>query len=198
MRKSSLKVLFMVLIKLYTRRENLETLKVVSIDGTLLPSYRFQDTTGYSGKHRLRGVKLSSVVDAKGVPIAFVFDTGNIHDITLAFDTIDELPMEIHLLSAKALVADMGYDSFLFRLYLKDLGIAPNIKKRPKTHIKQFFNDHFPSDPLIAKKRFVVERFHAWMKSNRRLRIRYDYTLLSFKAFVYLSAIVLCVRQIIA
>jgi hypothetical protein len=54
--------------------------------------------------------------------------------------------------------------------------------------VKLFFEDHYPFDEPLAKKRFVVERFHAWMKSNRRLRIRYDYTLLSFKAFVYLSA----------
>jgi hypothetical protein len=38
----------------------------------------------------------------------------------------------------------------------------------------------------------------AWMKSNRRLRLRYDYSLVSFQAFVSLAAIVLCVRHILA
>src|SRR5919106_1222344 len=184
MRNESLKVIFLVLCKLHTRREHLQTLKVVSIDGTVIPSYEFHDTTGYSGKQRRIGVKVSTAVDAKGVPLSFVFASGNIHDITLAQETIIGLPMELYLLTDRVLLADRGYDSFPFRLFCKDHGIEPNITKRAKTFVKLFFEDHYPFDAELAKKRFVVERFHAWMKSNRRLRIRYDYSLLSFKARV--------------
>jgi hypothetical protein len=66
--------------KLHTRREHLETLKVVSIDGTVIPSYEFQETIGYSGKHRRIGVKISSVVDALGVPLSLVFAAGRTND----------------------------------------------------------------------------------------------------------------------
>jgi transposase len=37
MRKSSLHVLFLLLCKLYLRQEHLQTLKVVSLDGTVIP-----------------------------------------------------------------------------------------------------------------------------------------------------------------
>jgi transposase len=198
MRGDALQVLFLVLCKIYTRQERLQTLTVMSLDGTVIPSYEFADTTGYSGKYRCTGVKVSSLVDCRGVPMALVFAPGNIHDLPLAFNTIDALPTEIHLLETKALLADRAYDSFPFRLYLKDLGIAPNIVKRAKTGVKPFSRDHYEFDEGLAKKRFVVERPHAWLKSNRRLRLRYDYTFLSFQAFVFLAAIVLCVRHILA
>jgi transposase len=198
MQADALQVLFLVLCKVYTRQEHLQTLRVLSLDGTLIPSYEFLDTTGYSGKHRRTGVKVSALVDRCGVPLAFAFASGNVHDLPLAFDTLDEMPTELHLLSQKVLLADRAYDSFPFRLVLKEHGIEPHITKRTKTGIKPFFQDHYPFDELLAKKRFVVERSHAWLKSNRRLRLRYDYSLVSFQAFVFLAAIVLCVRHILA
>jgi transposase len=198
MRNESLKVIFLVLSKLYIRHERLQSLKRLSLDGTFIPSYEFADTTAYAGKYRKTGVKLSTLVDANGIPLSFAFATGSTHDLNLAIETMVQMPTEGYLVQRRVLLADMAYDSFLFRLFLKDHGTEPYITRRRKTLVKLFFEDHYPSDPQLAKKRFVVERFHAWMKSNRRLRIRYDYSLLSFKAFVYLSAIVLCVRQVVA
>jgi transposase len=198
MRNESLKVFFLVLSKLYVRHENLKSLKRMSLDGTFIPSYEFEDTTAYSGKYRNTGVKISTLVDSKGILLSFVFDTGNIHDLDLAIETMVQMPTEGYLLQRRVLLADKAYDSFPLRMFLKDHGTEPHIKRRRKTFVKLFFEDHYPYDPQLAKKRFVVERFHAWMKGNRRVRMRYDYTLLSFQAFVYLSAIVLCIRQIVA
>jgi transposase len=198
MRNESLKVIFLVLSKLYIRHERLQSLKRMSLDGTFIPSFEFADTTAYAGKYRKTSVKLSTLVDANEIPLSFAFTTGSTHDLNLAIETMVQMPTEGYLVQRRVLLADMAYDSFTFRLFLKDHGTEPYITRRRKTFIKLFFEDHYPSDPHLAKKRFVVERFHAWMKSNRRLRIRYDYSLLSFKAFVYLSVIVLCVRQIVA
>src|ERR671917_142499 len=53
---------------------------VFIIDGTLIPSHEFKERTGYSGKHRLVGVKLSVVVDQRGTPLAVSLAPGNVHD----------------------------------------------------------------------------------------------------------------------
>ena|SRR5919202_288224 len=129
---------------------------------------------------------------------AFQFAKGSVNDLKLAENTLRALPLRFTLLPRTILLADRGYDSFPFRRFLRKRGIDPNIQRRKTTREKPRFLNHFRFDPPLGKKRFVVERFHAWMKSNRRLRMRYDYSMRSFAAFVYLSAIVLCVRQLVA
>jgi transposase len=58
-------------------QEKAMRLKRFSIDGTLLPSFEFKETTGYSGKHRRVGVKASFVVDATGLPVSAVIASGH-------------------------------------------------------------------------------------------------------------------------
>ena len=43
---------------------------LVSLDGILIPSKKFPEQTGYSGKHRAVGTKLSLLVDRAGTPVA--------------------------------------------------------------------------------------------------------------------------------
>lgn len=198
MGRHSIKPLFILLCKLYARGQNFANLKYISLDGTLIPSYSFKDTTGYSGKHHRTGVKISNLVDRQGVPFAFQFARGNVNDVKLAEATMRSFPLRVSALTYPILLADRGYDSFPFRKFLRERGIDPNIQRRVITKEREGFAHCYRFDEPLGRKRFVVERFHAWMKSNRRLRMRYDYSLLSFKAFVYLSAIVICVRQLVA
>lgn len=51
-----------------------------SLDGTLIPSQEFLEQTGYSGKHRAVGAKLSLLVDRAGIPLAVSVAPGNFHD----------------------------------------------------------------------------------------------------------------------
>lgn len=53
---------------------------LVSLDGTLVPSQEFIQQTGYSGKHRVAGTKLSLLVDRAGTPLAVSVAPGNYHD----------------------------------------------------------------------------------------------------------------------
>ena len=68
--------------------EKANRLKRFSIDGTLLPSFEFKEKTGYSGKHRRVGVKASFVVDATGLPLSAVLASGNVHDVSLAEESV--------------------------------------------------------------------------------------------------------------
>lgn len=55
-------------------------LSIASIDGSLIQSYNFLDTTGYSGKYCKTGTKISTLVDFPGIPLNVVFAPGEKHD----------------------------------------------------------------------------------------------------------------------
>jgi transposase len=164
-------------------------LKRFSIDGTLLPSFEFQEKTGYSGKHRRVGVKASLVVDATGLPLSAVLARGNAHDLSLAEESVSRLRGYDYFRSS--LLADKGYDSKKFRRFAFYQGIKPNIPKRSYTKEQNHpYKFHlYRYDTEEAKHRFIVERTNAWFKSFRRLRNRFDYHIASFEAFLYLACI---------
>jgi len=81
----------------------------------LLQSFEFQERTGYSGKHRRVGVKASLVVDATGLPLSAVLARGNVHDLSLAEESVSRLRGYDYFRSS--LLADKGYDSKTFRRF---------------------------------------------------------------------------------
>jgi len=58
-------------------------------------------------------------------------------------------------------------------------------KKGPKFKFKQ---DKY-------KVRFMVERCFAWLENFRRIRLRREYKITMFKAFVYLALIIILIRN---
>jgi hypothetical protein len=173
-------------------------LQTMSIDGSLIESFEFAEKTGYSGKHHQTGVKVSVIVEGTGIPLAMVAATGNLVDITLANRTVDCIRIPQAFLRGSLLNGDKGYDCLDFRIHASDFGLLPNIPKRECTkgdNDKTFL--YYLYDKLQGKKRFVVERTNAWVKSFKRLRFRFDYKASSFEAFLYLAIIVICVRRLL-
>jgi len=104
-------------------------LKTSSIDGTLVPSFAFKDTTSYSGKHHRTGTKVSLVVEESGIPLSKLTDIGSAHDSPLAIPTIQKIPARILKLIG-LMLGDKGYDDAKIRNYLKTLEIKSNIPQR--------------------------------------------------------------------
>src|SRR5215216_275219 len=180
---------------------------LVSLDGTLIPSQEFAEQTGYSGKHRTVGTKLSRLVDRAGTPLALSVAPGNYHDgplgvLTLA-NVFKPLPILRDILpdlaktSEPTLLADKGYDSLRFRQFVQDYGFRPLIPTRRCIPVEQATGELYAEDASLQRKRYVVERTLGWLKSFRRLRYRVDRTATSFQAFVYLAVLVLCMRRLI-
>lgn len=186
------------LLKVLVRSAKLVT-KTVSIDGTLIPSFAFADTTSYSGKHHKVGTKVSLVVDENGLPLASEAARGSTHDIALAPKTVREIPLQVRS-QIKMMLADKGYDSASFRLLLLANGIKSDI---PQRELPIVWRQKILDPPKLRGqksnvKRFVIERTNAWTKSFRRLRFRFDYSLLSFSAFLNLAFVVFCVRKLLS
>jgi len=177
-------------------------LKTSIIDGTLIPSFAFKDTTSYSGKHHKTGTKVSLVVDEIGMPLSKLTDIGSAHDGPLAIPTIQKIPERLLKLIG-LMLGDKGYDDTKIRVFLKSIDIASDIPQRelPITWREKILLAQ--RGELIQKKehsnskRFVVERTNAWTKSFRRLRFRFGYSLLSFTAFLNLAFVVICIRKLL-
>jgi len=180
-------VLRFVLDKLKVQRRL--NLSMASIDGSLIPSFNFFDTTGYSGKYKKTGTKISTLVDFCGTPFNVVFASGEKHDMPLAMPTIANNSVG----KPGTIIADKGYDSDKFRFKLKQNGINTNIPIRNIKNRKKQENYNIP----LGKIRFKIERTNAWIKSFRRLHFRFDYTLASFQALTYLALIVICLRKLV-
>lgn len=164
-------------------------IKIASIDGSLVPSFNFLDTTGYSGKHNRVGTKISTLTDFLGFPLNIIFSPGERHDQPLAIPTL----VNNKVGKPNTLLADKGYDSDKFKLKLEQMNITPNIPQRNIKNRKVQENYNIP----LGKMRFKIERTNGWIKSFRRIHFRFDYTLTSFKAFTYLALIVICLRKLI-
>lgn len=164
-------------------------LNITSIDGSLIQSFNFLDATGYSGKYKRTGTKISTLVDFLGIPFNIVFASGESHDMPLAIPTIANNPLG----KPNMVLADKGYDSDKFRFKLKENGISTNIPNRDIKNRKIQENYNIP----LGKMRFKVERTNAWIKSFRRLRFRFDYTLTSFQNLTYMALIVISLRKLI-
>jgi transposase len=163
--------------------------------------------TGYSGKHRAVGTKLSLLVDRAGTPIAVSVAPGNYHDGGLGFLTVANIykppPILRDILPDAAkttevtLLADKGYDSLRFRQFVHEHGYWPLIPTRSCIPAAQAVGELYAEDVKLQRKRYVFERTLGWLKGFRRLRYRVDRTAASFQAFVYLEILVLCVRRLI-
>lgn len=170
-------------------------LSIAAIDGTLIPSFGFKRQTGYSGKSHRTGTKVVSITDKDGLPLTLVFSSGNRHDYPLADNAIRRLKVG-QTTRPEILLADKGFDGVALRRKLRSRGIKANIPER-RYHKRRKRGRPPNYDRELGKQRYVIERTNAWLKSFRRVQFRYDYSPASFRAFVLLACVVICVRQLV-
>jgi putative transposase len=195
-RKKNFRYLWEFLLRML-RQQKLLVLERLGIDGSLMQSFAFQDKTGYSGKHHRTGVKMSVIVEGSGIPIAMVVAKGNIVDITLADATVDNIRVAKSAIQGSDFLGDKGYDCLAFRIHIAKFGSMPNIPKRITTKVRDKYIWYYIYNKAKGKQRYVVERTNAWLKSFRRLRMRFAYKASSFEAFLYLAILVICVRRLL-
>jgi len=120
--------------------------------------------------------KIHVVCDALGNPLRFKLTPGNISDV-------GELPGLIKGLSAKALLADKGYDSnAVVELALTD-GMEAIIPSRSNRKLIR------PLDLTRYCARHLVENLFQRMKIFRRVATRFEKLDERFMGFVYLTGI---------
>lgn len=190
--KASLWPAWRLLLSLLVKTKQTD-LRVVKLDGCLVPSFQFASGVGYSGKHKRNGVKVSAAVDKEGLPLSIQLASGNVHDLPLALPTLETIRVG-RKTRPDLVLADKGYDSCSFRKALRQKGIKANIPERQ--YRKRRKRGRPPKyDPELGKTRFTVERTNGWLKSFRRIHFRFDRSLLMFEAWVLLACLVICLRR---
>ena len=139
---------------------------------------------GVGKTKRGKGVKIMGIVDRNGLPIAVTTHAANHHEVTLV-----QLTFDFYMIEAKPekLIGDKAYDSDDLDEHLGKEGIemiAPhrtNRLKKNKTQDGRKLRRY--------SRRWLVERFFAWLGWQRRLLTRWEYHARNFLGFVRLASI---------
>ena len=137
---------------------------------------------------RGKGVKIMAIVDRHGLPLAVSTHAANHHEVTLV-----QLSFDFYMIEAKPdnLIGDKAYDSDQLDEELREQGIemiAPHRSNRKKrTQDRRRLRRY--------ERRWLVERFFAWIQWQRRLLVRWEYYAENFLGFVQLATIGILLRQ---
>ena len=147
--------------------------------------------TGPSPVDRARtGSKQHLLVEATGIPLAWVLSSGNRHDVTQLIPLLDRVPPVRGRVGRprrrpQRLSADRGYDYDKYRRELRRRGIKPEIARRGTAH-----------GSGLGRYRWVVERTFAWLHQSKRLLIRYDRRAEIHEAFLALACCLVSFRRL--
>jgi transposase len=157
------------------------------IDATFVPAKGGGDEVGNT--KRGKGMKIMAIVERHGLPLAVSTHAANHHEVTLV-----QLSFDFYMIEAtpENLIGDRAYDSDKLDEELRKDGIEmisphrSNRKKR-KTQDGRRLRRY--------ERRWLVERFFAWIQWQRRLLIRWEYYAENFLGFVQLATIAILLRQ---
>jgi IS5 family transposase len=132
-----------------------------------------------------QGIKRSTLVDAKGIPLGAVAAPANRHDSPLLEQTLDTLGVLGALPKQMSVHLDRGYDSRSTREKLKHRNLLAVISEKGK-----------PA-PLQATKRWVVERTNSWHNAHKKLVWCTERRERVIDFWVAFSEVVIIVRRLI-
>ena len=137
------------------------------------------------------------VVDGQGIPLGSLLASASPAEVKLAEETLEAInvprpgrgrPKK----RPKRLIADKAYDSDPLREQLKHLKIDLIVphrsnRKKPKTQDGRKLRRY--------RKRWRVERTFAWLGNFRRLVVRYERHIQTYRAFFHLACLVITLNR---
>ena len=144
---------------------------------------------GIGKTKRGKGVKIMAIVDRHGLPLAVSTHAANHHEVTLV-----QLSFDFYMIKAKPenLLGGRAYDSDKLDEDLRQevIGmISPHRRNRvkPRTQDGRRLRRY--------ERRWLVERFFAWIQWQHRLLVRWEYYAENFLGFVQLATIGILLKQ---
>ena len=137
---------------------------------------------------RGKGVKILTIVDRHGLPLSVSTHAANHHEVTLV-----QLSFTFYMLEAKPeyLIGDRAYDSDGLDDDLKQDGVNMIAPHRSTRKLNTQDGRHLRRD----QRRWLVERFFAWLQWKRRLLLRWEYDATNFLGFIQLASITMLLKQ---
>jgi transposase len=164
----------------------------VAIDGsTQLAPGGSEGTSAYAGSKGRHGFKWSCGVDANGIGIGFVIDTGSRNDFKLLQPTLDTIITRDPTAKIGTLHLDRGYGYKCVTEHLKSYPIEDlNVIMRQQ-----------PGQGRVAlvgfQRRWVVERTNAWLTNFRQLKINWDRRIEHRHAALSLAFATICLYKLV-
>jgi transposase len=140
------------------------------------------------------------VTDGAGVPLGLQVARAGCAEVHLAPSTLERVQVRTPAGRLRTrlsyLVADKGYDSGRFRQYLRARRLAHCIP--PIRHVGRFARRRLPRyDPQRYAQRWIIERTYSWLLSYRRVLVRHERLLLTYRAFVVLACFMIALRVLL-
>jgi transposase len=164
----------------------------VAIDGSSQLAPGGGECTGcYPGSKGRLGFKWSCGVDATGIGLGFVIDTGGRNDFRLLRPTLDTITSRVSTTRIGTLHLDRGYGYKCLsdRLEGYDIGQVEVIERNQ------------PGDGRVQlvgfQRRWVVERTNAWLTNFRQLKLNWDRRVAHRHAAVCLAFAIITIYKLI-
>ncbi len=174
-----------IALEAYDRLIGLE-LTDLAVDGCITKAPCGGEKAGRSPVDRgKRGLKRSTVVDARGIPLGTVIAPANRHDSPLLEATLETLGPLGELPDKASVHLDRAYDSAVTRRKLTARCLVGEISEKGK-----------PA-PLGATSRWVIERTNSWSNAHKKLVWCTERRAEVIDFWVALSDVVIIVRRLI-
>ena len=138
---------------------------------------------------RGKGMKIMAIVDRHGLPLSVSTHAANHHEVRLV-----QLCFDFYMIEAKpeTLIGDRAYDSDPLDDELRKDGIemvAPHRSNRRKRATQD------GRRLRRYARRWLVERFFAWIQWQRRILVRWEFYPKNFLGFVQLACLLVLFRR---
>jgi len=145
---------------------------------------------------RGKGTKWMVLVDGEGIPLGVRLESASPHEVTLAETTLAEVrvprPKGRPRQKPQRVIADTAYDSDPLRQRLQKRGIeliAPYRENRTRRRYED------GRKLRRYKRRWIVERTNSWLGQFRRLLVRHEFLLSTYRAFFYIACLWITLRR---
>lgn len=145
---------------------------------------------------RGKGTKWMVLVDGGGLPLGVRLESASPGEATLAEATLAEVkvprPKGRPRQKPERVIADRAYDSDPLRERLKKRGIELIVPYRKNNKQRRY---HDGRKLRRYKRRWIIERTNAWLGQFRRLLVRHEHLLSTYRAFFYLACLWITLRR---
>jgi len=173
-------------------KNNKKESKILSMDSTFIQNKNGIEKIGrnvfYKNK---KGIKITTIVDNKGIPLKMRIDEGNRHDAILAPKIINNMvPNKKNI--KKYILADKGYDSQKIRNLINKKKYIPLISKRKNNYKAKILSN---KEKKIYHNRIIVENSYSWIKSFAKVEKFYEKKIKSYKGLLLLAVSILIFKR---
>jgi transposase len=151
---------------------------------------------GVGKTKRGKGTKWMVLVDGQGLPLGVRLESASPAEVTLAEATLNEVrvpqPKGRPRQKPARVIADRGYDSDPLRRRMKRRGIELIVPYRSTNRQRRYEDGR---KLRRYKRRWIVERTNAWLGQFRRLLVRHEHLLSTYRAFFYLACFWITLRH---